>query len=130
MYNYDAITHTLQCRVQKSSLILGFGFRTVSDLREKGKLEIKVARNKQSGIESALGMKVYNANKKAMEVCDHFLLSIFKIMKNDNTLVGKKAIEYENAFIEGAKSEDEDDSGILKGSKFWNWFGSCCKPRI
>lgn len=111
-------------------MILGFGFRTVSDLREKGKLEIKVARNKPSGIESALGMKVYNANKKAMEVCDHFLLSIFKIMKNDNTLVGKKAMEYDNTFIEETESKDEDNSGILKGSKFWNWFGSCCKPRI
>ena len=92
-----------------------FDFRTVFNLREKGKLQMNKASGKPPDIEKALGLKVYNANKKVMEVYDQFPLSIFKAMKDDNTLVGKKAMEYENAFIEGAKSEDEDDSGILKG---------------
>lgn len=54
-----------------------------------------------------------------MEVYDQFPLSIFNIMKTDNTLVGG------NTGLPEAPEEEEIESS----GGFWNWFGACCKPR-
>ncbi len=69
---------------------------TFSELENSQNVTIRKASGKPHGIESALGMKVYNANKKVMEICDHFPLSIFKIMKNDNTTVGREGNKTKN----------------------------------
>ena len=67
-----------------------------SKLKNVQNVTMRKASGKPPGIESALGMKVYNANKKVMEICDHFPLSIFKIMKNDNTTVGREGNKTKN----------------------------------
>lgn len=67
-----------------------FSAGITSQLREIGKLEEKKGSTEPSGIHDACGLKVYNETNKIMEVYDQFPLSIFNVMKDDNTLVGGK----------------------------------------
>lgn len=104
------------------SILKGFAYvfsaNITSQLREKGKLEEKKATSKPQGINNATGLKVYDETGKTMEVYDQFPLSIFNIMKDDNTIVGKK----------GECDPPKDDEENPRGG-FWNWFGACFKPR-
>ena len=96
-----------------------FSAGITSKLRKNGKLEEKKGRTEPSGIRDAYGLKVYNETNKTMEVYDQFPLSIFNIMKIDNTLVGG------NTGLPEVPEEEEIESS----GGFWNWFGACCKPR-
>lgn len=96
-----------------------FSAGITSQLREEGKLEEKKASAAPQNINDAIGLKVYDETHKVMEVYERFPRSIFRAMKNDNTLVGKKGGAYEPPKEEEEKTE--------RG--FWNWFGACFKPR-
>ena len=95
-----------------------FSAGITSQLREEGKLEEKKASAAPQNINDAIGLKVYDETHKVMEVYERFPCSIFRAMKNDNTLVGK------NGEYDLPKDNDEQQKG-----SFWNWFGARFKPR-
>lgn len=69
---------------------------TFSELENSQNVTMKKASDKPPGIENAKGLEVCEKGEDSMKALHRFLLSIFEIMKNNNTTVGREGNKTKN----------------------------------
>lgn len=104
------------------------GRNIMKELREKGSLSLipRTGGQKPANIDSAKGLIVYK--NQSMATYDKFPASVFKVMKDNEKMLGEEATKTSEPATKTSKAAAAKEKIMSKLKTFWDEAVKNCKP--